>query len=572
MTEGRPSRFFVPERLFTLPVFLISLLWMCLMHFLDIENNAGIAPLYQRFLVLLTVHLIPFAFAAVVLVAWSRRLPGRIPAMIFAVVTASALRGFAQFQGLNFISARPLHDELFRVAASLTNTSFAIVIAWAGSSAVELHRRRRERLLDDRQRLLLLRHQARTKLEQLDAETSEQIRTALLQNLNERNVGTDSEKLISQMRSLIDDVVRPLSRYFEQQSDDWLPPEPPKQLLKINWREVLRDALNAEKIHPVFIMMMIVWTSWPNTLHNRGFLIMLVSVSHALLFGLPLFVFIRRVGMRLSRFGTVTQRAMIFFAALFIGGEALGLTSWFYTRFKEPHFTYIALGPAYTLLGGTLIAVAQSTMNQSRAMEASLEEIGDELRWSLARAREMHRQQRRALAHALHGRVQAALASAVLRLEMLASSEVNDAAISAVFDDLKQTISTVDLLAESVDSLDVVMERVKSTWAGLVDIELSADAKVLARLSSDATAAIAVNDLLTELTYNSVKHGSATEILISISCDERQLCLDLQDNGKQLTQDQHRGLGSSLLDDCAISWSRSRTGERTRTSLLLPVQ
>lgn len=570
----REEMLLIPERLFSPGVFAVSLAWMSVLHLLDYANNSNIAPAWQRVVVLLLMHVIPFACAALVLLLLRARVSAHILMilLIVAVVVGAGLRGYVQFYALDFISARPLDDLTFRITASLTNSSFAILISWAGASAIEAHKRRRQRLIEDRERLLLLRQEARHQLERMDSGAAEDIRRSLLASLDGRDQAS-SRQLVHAMQELIEQVVRPLSQYFEQQSDSWIPPDPPKRPLGIDWETVLRRAFRVNMIQFTPIAAILIFISLPNTFFNRGPVVALASVIHVLI-SYPMFALIKRIGARLSEAGSPRRQAIAFFVSLYVGGQTLGLTSWVYMRFQEPHFVYAVQAPFFTVFGGVLIAFAVAAISESQSMEAALQRAGDDLRWSLARAREMHRQQRRALAHALHGHVQSAIASAILRLEMSIDRSDDDPAVAQeVVDSLKMTIANVNLLSASNVSVEVVLDRIRATWAGIATVSASGGAAVADRLAKDTVLAIALNDLLTELAYNSIKHGSATVVDIDFAqSDERTLTVTVSDNGANSGPKERSGLGSALLDDCAIFWERTREGGRTRTLVQLPME
>lgn len=574
MTATERKYLLLPERLFTPAVFLVSLGWMEMLHLLDYQNNSGIAPTYQRALVLFVVHFTAFVPPALVFFLFRSRFPAErlVTLMVVAVLAGAGLRGYFQFLGLNLISDRPLDDVVFRIAASMTNSGFAILIAWAGFSASEQHKRRRQRLLEDRESLLLLRHQAREQFERIDSGAAEEIRASLLDSLH-LQTQTTSADLVASMRGVIDDVVRPLSQYFEQQSDNWLPPEPRKRLLKIQWRAVLGNAFRPENISPAPIISMLIWTSLPNTFFHRGAWIAAVSTLLCLT-GLWILDVVKRVGVRLAADRSRLWKGFVFFFGLYLGGETLGVMSLVYTQFQAPRYFYVLFAPLFTVVGGALIAFAQAALTESEAMEEALSRIGSELRWSVARAREMHRQQRRALAHGLHGQIQAAVASAILRVEMSSKKDQYSPEVAKeIVDSLKSTVANVNLLANTNVPLEVVLERVSTTWEGIATISTQVDSSVAERLAGDSVCAVALNDVLTELTYNSIKHGSASEVTIELAeGDHRTLTVAVTDNGRPLGVAERRGLGSALLDDCAISWERSRSGDRTRTMVQLPLE
>lgn len=563
----------LPEKLINSAVFLVSLAWMTMLHFLDYENNSKIASIYARFVVLVIVHTVPFAVSGAVFVLLRNRVKTNslILWLVSSIVVGSALRGYTNFYLLNFISERKVEGLAFRVSASATNASFAILMAWAAYSAIDSHKRRKQSLLEEREQLIMLRQQTREQLGRFDSEAAEEIRTSLIASVDFEN-RNDAEQLVASMRRLMEDVVRPLSHYFERQSDDWIPPEPRKQSLALDWGLVLRTAFRASNIKVVPLLGMLIWTSFHNNLFNRGPLIALVSASHVVAC-FPVFEAIKRLGSRFSRNQSTGVQALVFFFGLFLGGEFLGLTAWVYTRYQEPHFFYAVIGPVFAMVGGGLIAFAHTAIVESEYMEESLRATDRDLRWSLARAREMHRQQRRALAHALHGRVQASVDSGILRLEMSNKKDrFTKELADEIIESVKSTVNSVNLLSTPNETLDVVVERIRSTWKGIATVSFSVQPWIADALRNDHTCAIALNDVLTELTYNSVKHGAASSVAITLeSMDFRTIVVSVCDNGQPLSQFSRRGLGSALLDDCAISWERLRVDGQTKTIVELPV-
>lgn len=569
------QRLLLPERLLTWPVFASSLVWMMLLHFVDVENNAGYGAWAERAALLVFVHAVAFAFPAVTYLLLRRVVIADVLMILLflSIAMGSTVRGWLLSEGLEVLTNTTRDDLALRIGASLTNVTVAVTLVWVGVSSAELHRRRRERLLEDRDQLLLLRQQARAQLDQLDERAAEEIRASLLRDL-ESSPTNQPEGVLASLRHLINEVVRPLSRHFEAQSLEWIPPEPQRHILTINWRDVVRQGLDPRQIKPLLMMGVLVWVSLSNTFFHRGWVIALISTVHLLVIGTLVVRWAARFFDKATADATRNSRVAGFFLALFISGMVIGLMSVLYTRFQEPRFYYATVSPAFTLICGTLIAFASVAMEQSREMEAAIARSADQLRWSLARAREMHRQQRRALAHALHGQVQAALASGILRLELSQSSDPGNQQVAGeIVDTLKSVIGAVDFLQITHDRLAVVEERIKSTWDGVAKIEFDVQPEVIARLERDRVCAVAVNDVLTELTFNSIKHGAATEIAVVMTMIAAEVMrISVKDNGEVALLPGRPGMGTALLEDCAISWRRVRSDGRTETRVLLPIE
>jgi hypothetical protein len=205
-------------------------------------------------------------------------------------------------------------------------------------------------------------------------------------------------------------------------------------------------------------------------------------------------------------------------------------------------------------------------------LEADLTTTTADLRWSLTRAREQYRQRERGLAHALHGRVQASLAAAFVRLERAVAQGANDDALLVSLQaEILDVLAELDFRDSAPDPIDRVIALTQSNWSGAVHLDFSIEEYVKQALAVDSLCARSVNDLIPELVFNSVRHGSATAVKIELGLlDTRTLCLTVIDNGGEEIIATRYGLGSALLDDSSLSWNRSRDGERTTTTCMLP--
>jgi two-component sensor histidine kinase len=82
-----------------------------------------------------------------------------------------------------------------------------------------------------------------------------------------------------------------------------------------------------------------------------------------------------------------------------------------------------------------------------------------------------------------------------------------------------------------------------------------------------------LSELYAELSFNSIKHGKATQIdFVLEKKSEDIVCLICSDNGNQSPDSGRIGLGTKLLDECALQWKRGplKESKGTRTEVLLP--
>jgi hypothetical protein len=64
-----------------------------------------------------------------------------------------------------------------------------------------------------------------------------------------------------------------------------------------------------------------------------------------------------------------------------------------------------------------------------------------------------------------------------------------------------------------------------------------------------------------------LKHGKASEVKVSVEQNSpKTILLKVQDNGKKIAEKSTRGLGTKLLEECAISWKREKANNLVTTS------
>lgn len=563
------------RRLFTWPVFLPSLAWSGLLHFLNSTNNFDLARTWSpRLALLVVVHILMFLPAYV-----AYRMPrlwgterNRTIAVAVGAVLGSALRGAALGLGLELLDLGP-GIYVMRTASSVMNMAVAVGLLWVSASEAALHRERANALRRDRDQLLLLQRGALLEREELDRRLIEQVRESLLHELDA--AGASSALVVLQrLRMLIDEVVRPLSHRLEAASEQWQPPTTTATASDVAWWQAFAGAMKPDRIPARVIPIGLAWIATPWLLSNNGATIWAAMCLASVFLGIPIFVAVRGIAARIARALPDSWQAPLWLAALLSAGIAFGSSTVAFMQFTATPLIMLKLVPVFTLLVGSFSCLALAARDAALATERELQASTADLRWSLARARELHRQRRRTLAHSVHGPLQSALAGAVLQLEQaLQRGEATEQRVLTLQRTVSDFIIGLDFDSASVDPLAAVVERVRATWAGVADVQLWVSPSLRNRLAADTLVATAVNDLLPELVFNSVKHGRAQNITIEIENDDpRILCLKVTDDGTQEIDRERIGLGTKLLDDAAMRWVRTRERNQTVTAAWLPFE
>lgn len=159
--------------------------------------------------------------------------------------------------------------------------------------------------------------------------------------------------------------------------------------------------------------------------------------------------------------------------------------------------------------------------------------------------------QQRELAQFLHGYVQ----NYVLR----ASVRVEDDPASAM-----QVVADLEVMWQRIEAgtlpekapgptlLSVLLSEHVATWEGIIDVSYLLECDCLI----PAHSTVATDSLIGELIANAFRHGTASQVRITVRPSSNDLHLEVFDNGRN-TRSSKTGLGTALLDNLTLQrWSR----------------
>lgn len=564
----------LPGALLSAPVFGFSLLWVVLVQvgeWAAAGENAG--ALAVRLVLALAVQFLMFAFPYV---AWRwlcPRAPSRYcnPLLLAALLVGTVVRGVALGVLLVLAGVSDSTDVVFRIVASVSHLAIVTVLLWFAVSEVRGLHSLRSQLISERAQLLEIQQETQRELEHLGDRATAEIRSAILQSLGDLREA-DSAELRERLRATIDDVVRPLSQQLATQPSAWAPQQRIDVDVGIDWRLALRQGLEPERIHPVILSVVLIGLGLPIHFFRFGAALTAAFVTTVIV-AVPAFWLARRLAIRLSAGRGTGVTVVAFIVAVLLGGLAPGLTTLLYMQGQPQPLLFVVAFPLLALLIAGPFAIAEAARDQELELDAALEAATADLRWTLARTRERYRQQEVALARALHGRLQATLAAAFLRLDRAVAQGADDDAFrQALHSEVLQAVHELDAVDSDPDPIERVLALTKSNWSDAVHLDVSIDPHSRDALAGDALCARSVNELIPELVFNSVRHASATSVEIRLeAADYRTLRLSVIDNGSGEVSATRYGLGSVLLDEASITWTRTRRGASTTTMCLLPV-
>ena len=213
------------------------------------------------------------------------------------------------------------------------------------------------------------------------------------------------------------------------------------------------------------------------------------------------------------------------------------------------------------LLGSVLCVVAalyELRVEEGRAAQRVIAQT----EWDLRRTRQRLWAQRRRLALALHGRVQANLTAAGLVLRQAkAGLEATGELDAALIDRVRSTLElAAQLDGKPSRTVEERLALVTGVWAGILTVELQLRPGGLRLLSANDDAADACVEVLREILLNAVRHSAADRAQVVVGAAGPALVglrvLEV-DAGRTpaAAESDGTGVGRSLIDSLAVDWA-----------------
>ena len=396
-----------------------------------------------------------------------------------------------------------------------------------------------------------------------------------------------ARRVASEMHATVKDVVRPLSHTLALTTPIVVQVGAPIESLgqrSRRWlRSVTRDALTIDPYHPMITALVVTPSAIPGA--------------------------IRAYGVVPGLFGAATIGA---FTWVILNGARtlharrtapLGRWSWL-----PAVVTYLLVGAACSLVpvaaqlirGGTWIegwasggqvlfiltpiaalgaAVVAAEDRRRTLGERELQAAVTQAEWSTHRVQQEAWAANRLLARELHGGVQSELTAAALRLEAW-SRNPDPQTLDAVLDQVRLAVDRVnDLMSRGVEPPPVDVRRaldsICDVWISLARIDIDLRPEVALTLEQDQAAAVTVIEVVRECLGNAIRHGRASQVSIEVAflaegvAAGDAVALTITDNGVGSSAAAVPGLGSQLLDQICLRWTRTSTRPGTRVEAVV---
>lgn len=356
------------------------------------------------------------------------------------------------------------------------------------------------------------------------------------------NPGQDRTSLAVELRRIIQEDLRPLSHQIWKRESDRIPSFKALDLVKLGLRS---DVYRLTFAVPLFFLAALIPTisffgaedGWT------------VHLFRTLWFGVLLYLFGRHqtLGLRDS-----VAKYLVFLLLVTLGFESIGFLiggNSFSVVDLAQVFVYLIWVAELTLLTGAGWAFV--TFGQRVEIELGKvlsQQSQSDLAWTQQR---MLRD--RQLAQFLHGHLQSKLVTTALRLEQEGREQPLEQDLEFIEQVLEETLA--QFRNQDLSDLSDVAVKLEQNWAGLIQLGFDlTDRKVPSHLLT------VISEVFNEGISNSVRHGFASTVAISLKEDGGKFVITLQDNGTG-PRSGSRGLGSHYFDSVSESWSLEPSGE-----------
>lgn len=498
------------------------------------------------------------------------RVPIRPWVMLVIFESAAILRGISFDQALA-LAGLDSSQMLLRISGSQATWLVGAVLI---SNLVVLAREfsnRNENLLLSSQALTQSRNEVAARLQTRKEKLTESIRTQLsfaVAGLSGTDVAQDAVSL----KSLIDDVVRPVSNQLGREFTASTPHELIPHTVRINWRQVVKESLADNPVHPGWL------TAWIalggihlfTRIAGEDFLApYLLAVATCFVFYLVLRMLWKRIPQRWGSW----PRALLFAVAPLI--LTLVMNALLQAVFSLNVFTPRLLVSEALFFFGIAWAVALvfSAWRLLQRTNVELTAVADELRRDFVVENAAARSFEHAVARVLHGPIQDAIAASLRRIQQLPSgATLSSSDLDQIRAPILDALHQLQQPEQPSQPLTTSLTDLAALWSGAVDIESTIASEAIEQIAlSEKTNGIVV-EILREAISNAIRHGDASLIRIDVTFDDdaSDLVLSVTNNGAPISSDCTPGIGTKLLNDFAHSWSRENVDGAVALSARIP--
>jgi hypothetical protein len=494
----------------------------------------------------------------------------RIALMLTSYFVAGALRGLVLAVGFYSLGMADSLNLDFRIPGSAIPFGLAIAAATYGISALDESKKRISSLRAMQEELEAVVAESSGRETALRERTISQIEASVHDQLtsieNIRDTATAEE-----LRVLATKVVRPLSHDLAQRVPVWQSPtivESPR----IRWRDVFAQVRPELSLRPALLTSLTTATALTAFIYFFGIMLAIPLVLSSVALTYASTRILQIVTVRLNGIPNLALRALVITLLLMAASlpPSLVATAILHDT-ADPTFVLRA-GLMIVPIFGWFIALGGAAQAESARIEDDITQAIAELSWLRARLNLVNWFEQGEFARVLHGPVQSAINKGIIQLTRGNAGVSRAAVLNEVRSDISRALEPTLRWDGENRNLDELCSALATTWESLAQIDFAMSPAAKGALANDPACASLSWDVIHESCENAIRHGKANWISVRIGDPrDRLVTVDVVDNGSEYVVDSQPGLGSNMLDACAVEWSREREDSQTTLRTLLPI-
>ena len=409
--------------------------------------------------------------------------------------------------------------------------------------------------------------------ESMRAKTIAQVSPAL-ENIDRLLRGRTEDKtrldLIDELRNVITDQIRPISRSLQETAEKLSMPE--RRLVeKPTAVSAFSSSFNLRRSLKLMPAMLLLVLGFPMVAflvidHKSMFRGLLGALAFA-----AVMATLRLLVPKNKEFKTATGLALLTLLVAISVLPGFLITYFRYGLTGEVIANgFWMLGIALGAFGLTAYARGLDALQAKFAVE--LEQFNDKFTQEVALFEQKLWLERRAWSYVIHGDVQGALSAALTRLQR--SDKLEPFEIEMVKQDLQRAkVALTKPASREIDLGEGIDELVRA-WSGVCDINVESSARATRAIDSNRDIRNCINEICKEAISNAVRHGNAKNAWIYINREQDDVIeLEVCNDGHTLLRDQPKGMGLSMIDDLSLSWQLTAERHKGKTCLVaqLPI-
>lgn len=505
---------------------------------------------------------------------WMRRQADQRPRpllMLSMYVLMVAVRGIGVAQVPRMLGAPDELGGVFRVFSAMPALVLTLVLSAIVVGSTREYAARREQLAQVNAALAEAHERTGLAVAADQAKAIARIAAQLQDELDDLDPDRPAESA-QQLQHLSNDVVRPLSHELARSIPTWEPTSTASETARVSARAVFVQASQGAPFAeiPTAASAMAMATGTMFSMFSPALAVgqLIVVGGGSLLLLVLLNVVLNAIPSTWPRW--VRLVGLFVSAGLF----AAALATYMYLATPDVQYRPRLAAATFVLTSifSILFAVVKAYGELQVRYEASVRAQNDELRWAVARAHQVQWYQQRALSRLLHGPVQSTLDATAMRLD-IAVREQQDAlpVIESARTELRSLLADAAAARVNTVSVDGGVKRITELWSGLCEVDVVVDDDASVALAGDDICRMILIELLTEGASNAINHGTATSLRMRVALAGSMIAVTIDDNGTATQQRAEAGLGSRMLDECAVTWTWRQTEAGQRLEATLPI-